>query len=64
MTSSEYDALVAAAAERYGNACRLIEASLARYRPFDLQRTYSAISTEYGPDLLRLRERIRQSTQA
>ncbi len=42
MTSSEYDALVAAAAQRYANSAGMVEASLRRYRPFDVPRTYSA----------------------
>jgi hypothetical protein len=41
MTSSEYDVLVAAAANRYGNAVALLEASLKRYRPFNPVRAYT-----------------------
>lgn len=41
MTSSEYDALLAAAANRFGNAADLLGASLKRYRPFDPARTYT-----------------------
>lgn len=41
MTSSEYDALVAAVAQRYANSAAMVEASLRRYRPFDLERIYS-----------------------
>jgi hypothetical protein len=41
MTSSEYDALVAAAAQRYANAAGMVDASLRRYQPFDVLRAYS-----------------------
>lgn len=41
MTSSEYDALLAAATKRYADAAALLEASLRRYRPFDPARVYT-----------------------
>lgn len=41
MTSSEYDALLAAATKRYADAAALLEASLRRYRPFDTARAYT-----------------------
>lgn len=46
MISSDYDALVAAAAQRYANAANMVEASLHRYLPFDVLRTYSAEELE------------------
>ena len=46
MTSSDYDTLVAAAARRYADAAALLDASLQRYRPFDVHRAYSAIELE------------------
>ena len=41
MTSSEYDALAAAVRLRYANCAAMVDASLRRYRPFDVKRTYS-----------------------
>ncbi len=41
MTSSEYDTLLVAAGQRYANAAALLEASLKRYRPFDVARAYT-----------------------
>ena len=46
MTSSDYDALVAAAAKRYADAAGLLAASLQRYRPFDVTRAYSPFELE------------------
>ena len=46
MTSSDYDALVTAVAQRYANAAGMVEASLQRYRPFDVLRSYSAEELE------------------
>lgn len=46
MTSSDYDALVTAAASRYANAAALLEASLKRYRPFDPARNYTPEALE------------------
>ena len=46
MSSADYDALVAAAAQRYANSAAMVEASLRRYRPFDTQRNYSAEELE------------------
>jgi hypothetical protein len=46
MTSSDYDVLIAAAAQRYVNAAGMVEASLHRYCPFDPLRTYAAIELE------------------
>lgn len=41
MTSSNYDALLAAVAGHYTNAIALLESSLNRYRPFDPARRYT-----------------------
>ena len=41
MTSSEYDALLVAATKRYADSAALLEASLLRYRPFDIARAYT-----------------------
>ena len=41
MNSPDYDTLVAAAAQRYTESAAMVEASLRRYRPFDVQRRYS-----------------------
>lgn len=41
MTSSDYDQLVAAVAHRYAGAAAMVEASLRRYHPFDVERSYS-----------------------
>ncbi len=46
MTSSEYDVLVAAVTQRYANSASMVEASLRRYRPFDVMRSYSAEELE------------------
>ena len=46
MTSSEYDILVAAVAQRYADSATMVEASLRRYRPFDVLRSYSADELE------------------
>ena len=46
MNSSDYDALVAAVAERYASSAGMVEASLRRYRPFDLLRSYTAEELE------------------
>ena len=46
MSSADYDALVAVAAQRYANSAAMVEASLRRYRPFDTQRNYSAEELE------------------
>jgi hypothetical protein len=46
MTSSDYESLVAAIAQRYANAAGMVEASLRRYHPFDPLRTYSAEDLE------------------
>lgn len=46
MTSSELDALVAAARQRYGDAADLVAASMLRYRPFDPLRRYTPLERE------------------
>ena len=46
MTSSEYDKLVAAVAQRYADSAAMVEASLRRYRPFDVERSYTADELE------------------
>ncbi|WP_301102647.1 nucleotidyltransferase substrate binding protein [Propionivibrio sp.] len=46
MSSADYDALVAAIAQRYANSAGMVEASLRRYQPFDLLRSYTAEELE------------------
>jgi hypothetical protein len=46
MTSSELDSLVLAARSRYGDAVRLVEASMQRYKPYDPLFSYSPLERE------------------
>jgi len=41
MTSSDYDTLVVAVAQRYAQSAGMVEASLRRYLPFDPRRDYT-----------------------
>jgi len=46
MTSSDYEQLVTAAAQRYVDSAAMVEASLQRYRPFEAGRRYTPLELE------------------
>ena len=46
MTSSDYEQLLAAAAQRYVDSAVMVEASLQRYQPFEIDRRYTPLELE------------------